>query len=127
MFQVITFRSEPLKNKTIFIEVDEPAATRGAGFNVAKKNKEIETGNTYLIDGEEVREEDLTENEQQDIIANKRLNQDGFYTPLEPIDAFLNTDTNMPKKKLENKKMMIIGGIILATIVILAGIILILL
>ena len=60
-----------------------------------KRTRSLEPAseNIYVINGEDVAEEDLTKEEREDIEANKLLNQDHFYDPLEPLDWGVKTKT----------------------------------
>ena len=89
MYQAIVYKSKPLKKNIVFI--DEQADV--------KLKQDV-----YIINGEKVKVEDLTENEKNDIIANEMLNQDGFYTPLSPLDI----NTKEEKPTLSKKKILII-------------------
>ena len=87
MYRVITFKSKELKKKTVFLAADNSAADfDNENIQNTKKKKKKKEIVTYIIDGVEVREEDLTEDERLDIASNNLLNTDGFYTPLKPED-----------------------------------------
>ena len=111
MYRVITYKSKPLKKNTIIFEGDSSSSD----FGEKKKKEEI----TYLIDDVEVREEDLTPDEKLDIEANAILNQDGFYTPLQPIDKFMQPEQTHKKSGNGWKIALIVAG----TVAILAGIV----
>lgn len=63
-----------------------------------KQNTENLAENVYIINGEEVAEEDLTKDERADIEANNLLNQDHFYDPIDPIDWGVKTKV---KRKIQ--------------------------
>lgn len=128
MYRVITYRSRPLKKSTYPLDAADSAAPFGEDKNTEKKKPKKETKEkkkkkekpeekTYIIDGVEVREEDLTQDERADIESNSVLNQDGFYDPLPPLDVY---DTVEKEKKGTNKLKII--GVVAVMVVVLAGI-----
>ena len=118
MYRVITYRSKPLKKNTIIIEEDFSSSD----FDEPKKKRKRDIDEkTYLIDGVEVREEDLTPDEKLDIESNALVNGDGFYTPLQPIDAYFTTEETQENKKSNNALK--IGLVIGAAVILLAGMI----
>lgn len=97
MYKVITFRSRELKKNTFKIAEESSSAD----FSSVKNS-------TYIIDGVEVREEDLTALEREDINAAEEFNKDGFYTA--PLVADKD-DVNLEPKKIDNKTKVAIAGL----------------
>lgn len=104
MYRVITYKSKELKKKTI----DLAAAQSAADFDILpeekkpkRRRKKQDESLTFIIDGVEVREEDLTPDERADIEAETLLNEDGFYTALKPIDV---TDEPEEEEEVEPEK-----------------------
>lgn len=150
MYRVITYRSKLLKKTAYSIEELSAAGNPVADFDdfneyeknidkqskKAKKNKKekkpkenIENGDslefenkerTYIIDGVEVNEEDLTYDEKIDMEANALLNGDGFYTPLLPLDYYERESKTTTEKK---PNALLMGVVIFVTIAIVAGIV----
>ena len=127
MYRVITYRSRPLKVSTFPIDditaTDEPVADFDEEINSKKKKKKKKTKDipdeqTYIIDGVEVSEEDLTFDERLDMEANALLNSDGFYSPLQPLDYYDNESDGKPVK---SNKFAIIG-IIMVMVMIAVGV-----
>lgn len=104
MYRVITYKSKELKKKTL----DLAAAQSAADFDILpeekkpkRRRKKQDESLTFIIDGVEVREEDLTPDERADIEAETLLNEDGFYTALKPIDV---TDEPEEEEEVEPEK-----------------------
>lgn len=124
MYRVITYRSIPLKKNTF--SIDGYAATEDSVANFdaekpKKKKKQKEEEKTYIIDGVEVREEDLTPDEKLDMEANAILNTDGFYDPLLPLDYYEEEEESSGNGKKVNKGA--IAAIIGVTLLLVGGII----
>ena len=124
MYRVITYKSKPLKKTTIILEEDNTSSDFSENYieeKPKKKKKKKPHEVTYLIDGVEVNEEDLTFDERMDIESAALLNQDDFYTPLKPVDAFVD-GKEAPEPKPKNGNNLKIGLIIVATLLLLGGI-----
>jgi len=135
MYYAITFESKELKKSKIYITdiedgedyedeednelLQKPEKMSWRERKAQKKQLEAEqefnisSENVYLINGEEVAEEDLTKEERADIEANKLLNQDHFYDALEPVDWGVKTKT-----KRQIQPAYIIGGIVCGIIIV---------
>lgn len=136
MYRTITYRSKALKNKTIFIyDSPEEAADVSVASSAEsektekpvkaekkKKRKEKSEEVTYIIDGVEVREEDLTEDERADLRSEALLNTDGFYTPLKPLD-YEEPEEEETETKSSNKKMIGMIAVIAVAVIMVAGVI----
>lgn len=130
MYRVITFKSKELKKKTIYIET-EPDISVSDFDDVEterrRSRKKKDEGKVYMIDGVEVREEDLTNDEKMDLQAEALLNADGFYTALMPFDQiseekeenFEDEESNSDKKK--DFTFIKIAGVMLGAIALIAG------
>ena len=125
MYRVITYRSRPLKVSTFSIDDDAATDSSVAAFdeeniesveNKSKKKQKDEK--TYIIDGVEVSEEDLTIDEKLDLEANAILNADGFYNPLLPLDYFEEEEENKPQKA----SPLMIVAVVAVTVLLLAGV-----
>ena len=125
MYRVITYRSKLLKKSTYtFDEIsamdysiaafDEPES----GKKKKKKKKEVEE-QVYEINGEKVREEDLSIDEKLDMEAEALLNVDGFYDALLPLDYFENEQAGDTPKKKTNVLGIVL--VILGTVIILGS------
>ena len=137
MYKLITYRSRRLEsnyseklptgsmlvgsfNEIIEEIEDEPERklTRKERKAQKKKLKEYEAQSnvkTYIIDGEEVEEGDLTEEELASIKASEMINKDSFYDALEPLD---NGEYTTVKRR--DKKMLIVLGGAFGTILVVA-------
>ena len=137
MYRTITYRSKALKNKTIFLyDSPEEAAEVSVASSTEekepdkpkkvdkskKKRKEKAEEITYIIDGVEVREEDLTEDERADLRGEALLNTDGFYTPLKPLD-YEEPEEEETETKPSNKKMIGMIAVIAVAVIMVAGVI----
>lgn len=133
MYRVITYKSKQLKKKTIKLAAEEPAADfdvqdlpEESGKKKKKRKKNKEESITYIIDGVEVREEDLTPDEKADIEAETLLNGDGFYTALTPIDVepeeevIPEAEEGEPEKK--KAPAIAIAAVVVVTLLIIAAI-----
>lgn len=126
MYRVITYKSKELKKKTI----DLAAAQSAADFDILpeekkpkRRRKKQDESLTFIIDGVEVREEDLTPDERADIEAETLLNEDGFYTALKPIDVIDEPEEEEevePEKKAGKKWQ--IAAVVTAAVVIIGAI-----
>lgn len=127
MYRIITYKSKPLKKSTIILEEDSTSSDFSDNYieekpkKKQKKQKKKPDEVTYLIDGVEVSEEDLTIDERLDIESAALLNQDDFYTPLKPVDAFLEGGEEVAEKKKSGNGWKI-GVIIGVTFLLLGGI-----
>ena len=137
MYRVITYRSRKLKHSTVRLyeedEVlslsgeepdgddlsdDEPESKMSFRERRAQKKQlkaaQKETSKTYVIDGEDVDEEDLTEEERAEIKASQMINKDSFYDALEPLDS---GEATKVKRKLSKETILIIGMIIICVVI----------
>ena len=128
MYKLITYRSRRLEsnyseklptgsmlvgsfNEIIEEIEDEPERklTRKERKAQKKKLKEYEAQSnvkTYIIDGEEVEEGDLTAEELASIKASEMINKDSFYDALEPLDNGEYTTV----KRRDKKMLIVLGG-----------------
>lgn len=128
MYKLITYRSRRLESNyseklptgsmlvgsfnEIVEEIDdepERKLTRKERKAQKKKLKEYEEQSnvkTYIIDGEEVEEGDLTEEELASIRASEMINKDSFYDALEPLDNGEYTTV----KRRDKKMLIVLGG-----------------
>ena len=139
MYYVITYRSRQLKRHHNTVSVNESDGlerlefdniddeedndvssadkklTRKERKQLKKQLKESELANEkiYIIDGEEVSEEDLTDYERAEIRSENLINKDSFYDALEPFDS---DEVTTQKKKFNNKSVLIIGGGVLVIV-----------
>lgn len=120
-YYAITFKSKELRKNKIYIteydDIEDFEAENAQESEIkmsrserraqkkqlkAERNRQQNTenlaGNVYIINGEEVAEEDLTKDERADIEASNLLNQDHFYDPIDPIDWGVKTKV---KKKIQ--------------------------
>lgn len=104
MYRVITYRSRELKTKYISLNAADQSAVN---FNEEK---------IFLIDGIEVNEEDLTNDERLDIEAKNMLNGDGFYNPLRPFDYY-DIGDDKPQKKNTKGVIAVLSGAVVILIV----------
>lgn len=130
MYRVITFKSKELKKKTIYIETEPDISVSDFDDIETKRHrsrKKKDEGKVYMIDGVEVREEDLTNDEKMDLQAEALLNADGFYTALMPFDQISeekeenveDEESNSDKKK--DFTFIKIAGVMLGAIALIAG------
>ena len=128
MYKLITYRSRRLESNyseklptgsmlvgsfnEIIEEIDdepERKLTRKERKAQKKKLKEYETQSnvkTYIIDGEEAEEGDLTDEELASIKASEMINKDSFYDALEPLDNGEYTTV----KRRDKKMLIVLGG-----------------
>ena len=127
MYKLITYRSRRLESNyseklptgsmlvgsfnEIIEEIDEPERklTRKERKAQKKKLKEYEEQSNvkmYIIDGEEVEEGDLTDEELASIKASEMINKDSFYDALEPLDNGEYTTV----KRRDKKMLIVLGG-----------------
>ena len=126
MYRVITYRSKELKKKSYSLKELSAAVNPAVDFDddiyeqdydkVNKKNKGKNRPDekTYIIDGMEVYEEDLTQDEKLDMEASSILNIDGFYNPLPPLDYYDQGGGEMKKKSNKLGVTLVVGGTVIA-------------
>ena len=136
MYRLITYRSRKLKHTTLpLYEEDEETTLSGyqpdrasldedelpdEAVKLTRKErraqkKQLKTARkeavkTYIIDGEEVDEDDLTEEEWAEIRASEMINTDSFYDALEPVDS---GEAVQVKRKLSKQMVLVIGMVII--------------
>lgn len=136
MYRLITYRSRKLKHTTLpLYEEDEETTLSGyqpdrasldedelpdEAVKLTRKERRAqkkqlkaarkEAVKTYIIDGEEVDEDDLTEEEWAEIRASEMINTDSFYDALEPVDS---GEAVQVKRKLSKQMVLVIGMVII--------------
>lgn len=136
MYRLITYRSRKLKHTTLpLYEEDEETTLSGyqpdrasldedelpdEAVKLTRKERRAqkkqlkaarkEAVKTYIIDGEEVDEDDLTEEEWAEIRASEMINTDSFYDALEPVDS---GEVVQVKRKLSKQMVLVIGMVII--------------
>lgn len=123
MYRVITYRSKLLKKTTYSYDEISAADDSVADFDdfeyeeiekKSKKKKKQKEEQIYEIDGEAVREEDLSVDEKLDMEANALLNVDGFYNALLPLDYYDTEENNYTD--YDSKKKVNTLGIVLVLV-----------
>lgn len=136
MYRLITYRSRKLKHATLpLYETDDEITLSGyqpdrasldedelpdEAVKLTRKERRAqkkqlkaarkEAVKTYIIDGEEVDEDDLTEEEWAEIRASEMINTDSFYDALEPVDS---GEVVQVKRKLSKQMVLVIGMVII--------------
>ena len=125
MYQVITYRSRKLKEKTIVIKAEgiPSALSDGEDEKLSFKErrelkKELKKARKEkfkdLIGTDEYEEKDFNPEEIEDIKASASLNSDSFYDALDPIDIGEPKD----KRTIEGKKILIFAGLVVGLIIV---------